>query len=291
MINDYILGLLYGDGHFLKKENYELFMFSTTHKEIADKIMVTLKDNGIKYSSFNRSFGEGHDNENWEILEIVEIYDKSFHKILENNHFKSSEASERIKINGDFIRGYLETSGTMFTFYQRNSEFWRIALSGNEQDVYYLKEQLEKVMHIQMTNVIRRKEREALGIISESFRVTIQNREGLAKFIKYIEGEEVSEYLGQKMKAFNHFHATTPFNMKKVFKHYKYAVGFMAKELGLVIKGARGGGGKRGFKPVYMWEDDEPVLCFAGWERAYKWISIEFEKETRMIPPKVESML
>lgn len=290
-MNDYILGLLYGDGHFLVKEGYELFMFTTTHKEIADKVTTALKNNGFKYSAFRREFGKGHTYEGWEILEIIECYDKSFHRLLKDNHFDSDISSKRIKLSGDFLRGYLETSGTFFKSIQRGNEFWRIALSGKQQDIDYLKEQLEILLNIKMTNVVRRKEREHLGIISESFRVNIQNREGIAKIVEYIQDEEVSEYLGQKIIAFNHFHASTPFNMKrKIFKHYKNAVGFMAKELDITIKGIRGGGGVKGFKPVYLWNNDEIVLCFAGWEKAYKWICLEFEKETGMIPPKVEDM-
>lgn len=289
-INDYILGLLYGDGSFQMKEKYELFFFSTTHKELADKVEDSLNINNIHHSRFQRVYGKGHEKENYEILEIIEIYNKDFHKFLIENGFKSDKASERVKTNPHFIRGYLETKGTLFQSYSRDSEFWRVAFSGNYDDVQYIKESLEERLNIEFHNVTRRKERESLGIVSKSFRLSIQNRIGIAKLIEYINVGDVSEYLKQRIEGFTQFNTSTPHNMKKkVFKHYKYAVGFMARELGLTMKGVKNAVGAKGFKPVYLWEDDTPILGFKGWTMAYKWICLEYKEKTGFNPPPVES--
>lgn len=85
------------------------------------------------------------------------------------------------------------------------------------------------------------------------------------------------------------FHAKIPFNLKrKVFKHYKYAVGFMTKELDITIKGIAGGSRTSGFRPIYLWDNDIPVLCFKGWENAYYWASNEYEKTTGYKAPVVK---
>lgn len=49
---------------------------------------------------------------------------------------------------------------------------------------------------------------------------------------------------------------------RKVFKHFKYAVGFMTKEMNITIKGIRGISIKDRQKPVFLFEKDEVVLCF-----------------------------
>lgn len=291
MVNDYILGLLYGDGCFQIKDGYEWFFFSTTHKEISDKIKKTLKENNVAHFSHHRDFEHGHKHDKWEILEIIEITDKRFISYLKEQGFKSEIHHERIRISKDFIRGYLETKGTLFKSDSRGSEFWRISFSGSYEDVAYIKNKLEPLLNIEFSQIVRRKEREDKGIISESYRINIQNRIGLAKLIEFLDGEEVSEYLKQRIDGFKYFHKTTPFNMKrKVFKHYKYATQFMSRELGLDLKGMRSGG-RKGFKPIYLYENGIEVLGFAGWEKAYRWISQEFEEKTGFNAPKVESLL
>ncbi|OJT57358.1 hypothetical protein [Bacillus licheniformis] len=286
--NDYILGLLYGDGHFQIKDRYEWFMFSTTHKELSDKVINYLDENNIKYFNHRRHFPKGHKNENYEILEIIEITDVKFRKFLLSQGFLSDNASERIKWNRDFIRGIIETKGSLFTYQHRNSIAWRISISGNEDDVKYIKYMLETELNVSVGDVFRRRERESEGIISESYRLNIQNRACVREVVNFIKGENISKYLNEMIEKFEKFDAETPYNMKrKVFKHYKFAVGAMARDLGIVIKGKRGGGGKRGFKPVYLWEGDKEIACFSGWGNAYKWICKVYEEELGRIPPEV----
>lgn len=290
-MNNYILGLLYGDGSFTRKDNREWYSFFTTHKELADIVKSFLDDNNISYNSYSRDHVAEY-KEKWEILEIVEITDKDFNNYLVDVGFKSEYASERIKWNPDFIRGYLETKGTLFSYMSRNSLSWRIALSGNEEDLEYLKYMIESRLDIKTSKLVHRKEREDQGIISKSFRFYIQNREGLVRFIRNIDNNEKSEYLRDKIDSFFRWDNETPFNMKrKVFKHYKYAVGFMCRELDIEIKGVRGGGGEKGWKPVYLFFDGEiqDEYFFKGWEEAYNWVRDIYKDETGHNYPLVEA--
>lgn len=265
-------------------------MFSTTHKELSDKVINYLDENNIKYFNHRRHFPKGHKNENYEILELIEITDEKFREYLLSQGFMSDNANERIKWNRDFIRGIIETKGSLFTYQHRNSIAWRISISGNEDDVKYIKYILETELNVSAGDVSRRRERESEGIISESYRLNIQNRAGVREVVNFIKGENMSEYLSEMIDKFEKFDAETPYNMKrKVFKHYKNAVSAMTRELNIVIKGKRGGGGKRGFKPVYLWEGDTEVACFSGWENAYKWTCEMYKEELGRIPPEVHS--
>jgi hypothetical protein len=286
-MNQYILGLLYGDGHFQIKEGRELFVFATTHKEIAEKIETLLKENEFKYAHYKRDFPSEHEKGKWEVLELIEVYDINFHKILKGNGYNSNSVEDRIKWSGDFLRGYLETKGTFFKYEQRGNEAWRVSFSGKKDDIEFIRDNLEK-MNISCSKVVVRKEREDLGVKSESYRVSIQNRGGIDTFVKFINCGDMSLLLKERINGFTHFNSTKPFNMKSVFKNYKYAVLFMARKLNLEIKGVRGGGGTKGFKPVYLWEDEEQILCFRGWEGAYGWIKDIFYDETGFNPPLVE---
>ncbi|ALX47773.1 hypothetical protein [Lentibacillus amyloliquefaciens] len=91
------------------------------------------------------------------------------------------------------------------------------------------------------------------------------------------------------IKGFDQFHVSTPFNAKrKVFKHYRSATQSMVRELNVNIKGIRGSMGTKGFRPVFMWEGDTPVLCFKSREWAFHWTSTEYEKRTGFKASSVE---
>ena len=288
-LNDYIYGLLYGDGVIQTKHNKEYLFFSTTHKELADMLSNEFSKVGIKYSRYTRSY-DTPEKENYEILEIIESNDITLLKYLNENNYRSANITERLIISPDFIRGYLETKGSLFKYFSRRSEAWRISLSGQKEELRYIESHLSKLLDIKFSKLTQRKEREDIGIISGSYRISIQNRNGIAKFIYWIDnGEQVSKYLKQKIDEFKSFHETTPFNVKrKIFKHYKNAVKFMARTMELEIKGVRGGGGSIGYKPIYLWEANNKTMEFQGWEGAYNWICKEFKNKTGFEPPKVE---
>ena len=289
MFDNYFLGILYGDGYFQKRYNKEYYIFSTTHKEIANKVRGTLEQNKSHYKHYNGEFEEGHTKENYGILEIFEIHDENICKYLNKCGFQSPNASERIQIGKDFIRGYLETKGSIIKYHTRKSEAWRISLSGNREDLEYIKNSLEEKLNINFSKILQRKERIDEGIISTSYRLNLQNRPGVAKLLSYIEDKETTEYIKEKIKTFKQYHTSTPHNMKrKIFKHYKFAVGFMAKELGLTIKGVRGGIQVNGERPIYLWKDNEVEFTFNGWNGAYEWIQKEYEEKTGYNSPKVE---
>lgn len=292
MLSEYMRGILYGDGTFIMKDGYELFMFSTTHKELVDKVKVYMNNNNYRYNHYKREFEEGHEKQNYETLEMIESYDKEFHEILQNKGFQSVNVEDRIQMNSDFLRGYLETKGTFFKSYSRNSEFWRFAISGSESDINYLKEQIERKLQIKLSQVRQRDERKDKGIVSKSFRVYTQARSNINKLVDYMYSEiDITAHLKHGFDGFIHFHKVTPFNRKvRVFKHYKSAVGYMARELGLELKGIRGVSALRYQKPVFLWNNDEITLCFNNYEKTYFWICEEYENKTGFDAPLVESV-
>lgn len=292
MLSEYVLGLLYGDGNFQMKEGIETYFFSSTHREIRDRIAREFKENKFRHTINTREHVADY-KINYQSLDILDTRDKKLLSYLVECGFKSDNPEDRIHINPDFIRGYLETKGTLFEGFFRNSTFWRVAFSGNEEDLLYLKSKLSEVLGTPIREVTQRKEREDQGIISKSYRLSIQSRDGVAKLINYIDSEDVSAYLKLRIEGFKAFHASTPFNMKrKAFKHYKNAVRFMSRELGIEIKGIRGSvaGIKKGYKPTFLWENGEKVREFRCWEEAYEWTSNKYLDETGHTPPIVNPL-
>jgi phage-related protein len=280
-LNDYYLGILYGDGY--KQENY--YYFSTTRKDLADMVEGKLASKDIKFNRYQRDYNV-NDKENWEMLEIIEIRDKDFLNWLELKNIFSENASDRIKLNSNFVRGYTETKGTLFYYKQRNSDAWRVSFSGTENDIQYLHEYLSKEHGINCSAITQRKDREDLNIISKSYRFSIQNRKGVESFIEWIDADfDVTPSFKDKIISFQNWNTAKPFNMVKTYKNYRTATLAMAKELNVALYGKVGGGyGK--VKPVYRWENEEPVETFAGWQGAYEWAVDKFN-ELGINPPTI----
>lgn len=286
MLNDYYRGILYGDGYL---QGEDLYIFSTTHKELAEKISGVLSTLNVNFSNYlrdNKSF------ENWELLELVEIKDEIFIDYLISIGFTSEDVEKRMIFNSEFLRGYLETKGTFFKYNQRNSTIWKCAFSGKYEEMDFLKRNLES-LGIETQEIARRTEREEVGIISNSYRLSISKRESIAILVDFLynENSEVSEYLKEKFIAFIKFHKYTPLNQKKkIYKHYKYASMYMAKHLGYEVKGNRKNKGGSREKPIYLYDIDNVVVDeYLGWKGAYLGLVKLYEKETCFEAPKVES--
>ena len=283
VLNDYFLGVLYGDGY--KQE--DCYFFSTTNKAIADQLEEKLKSKDIHHTRFQRDY-KNKDQDNWESLEIIEIYDKEFIAWLDFRKLLSDNAEERIKCNSNFLRGYLETKGSLFYYKQRQTDAWRISFSGQKNDLQYLYNYLVEVQGINCSAIMHRKERENQNIISSSYRFSIQNRVGIERFLHWIDSDvDVTPFLKEKIENFKQWNNLKPFNQKTtVYKNFRRATLYMAKELNIELKGFRGGGRSK-FKPVYLWENDNKVMEFQGWQGAYEWTKEKYENELGLIPPTV----
>lgn len=280
-LNDYFLGILYGDGYM--QDDY--YFFSTTRKGLADLVEEKLKSKEIKYSRYCRDY-YGEEKNNWEQLEIIEIQDRAFFDWLELKKMYSTNPVDRLKNNSNFMRGYLETKGTFFYHKQRESDAWRLSFSGIQADIQYLHALCSNQLGINCSAIIQRKEREELNIVSQSFRFSIQNREGVGKFIDWIDDDyDITGFLKEKIIAFRDWDNSKPFNLMKSYKNAKTATQAMSRQLNIELKGKVGGGyGKA--KPVYLWENDEPIQQFEGWQGAYEWAVGKFQ-EMGLIPPTI----
>ncbi|QKY68714.1 LAGLIDADG family homing endonuclease [Lentibacillus sp. CBA3610] len=159
MLNNYLLGILYGDGYIQIINNRETVFFSTTHKEIADKLVSKLTNYGIIHNHYTRNHEANSQKENYEILEVIQITDQEFLWKLKESGYDSSAAEVRIKSDSDFLRGYMEAKGTLFKSQSRGSEFWRISISGNYEDLIYIKKLFETHLGIKVGEVLQRRER------------------------------------------------------------------------------------------------------------------------------------
>lgn len=286
----YDLGVLYGDGSFNYKGRKVSYLFSTTHKEIATHLEKKCRKNNISINRYKREHRD--EKENWETLEIINIVDKEFLEFLEMINLNHENPMKRIVNHPDFIRGYLETKATFFKYESRGIKRWRCAVSGVKEDLETILDYLSDILSPR--SIVRRKEREEIGIISKSFRFSINKTEELSNLIQYIEPKkenekEISLYLSDKIKEFKDYKKTENIGMNRVFKHYKYATKAMGKALGIEIKGIRGGtkaGSKA--KPIYLWEEGVKRKEFLGWEQAYDEVAEMFKKKTGKTPPVVD---
>jgi hypothetical protein len=280
-LNDYYLGILYGDGYL--QENY--YYFSTTRKHLADIVEEKLTSKNIKYNRYCRDY-TGKEKANWEQLEIIEIRDKEFLEWLQLRKLFSEQAHDRIKCNSNFIRGYIETKATFFYYKQRNTDAWRISISGTENDIHYLYNYLSQDHGIKCSSITQRKEREDLNIVSQSFRFSIQNRKGVRDLTEWIDADfDITSFLKNKIISFQKWDTKKPFNMVKTYRNYKSATLAMAKELDVELKGIRGGGNVKP-KPVYLWKDEKAIQEFEGWQGAFEWAKEKFD-EIGMNPPTI----
>lgn len=284
MITPYELGLLYGDGHFSKGKGH--YLFTTTHIEVAKRIKSYLNKKKISFSYYTREHNE--ERERWETLQLIEITDAEFKGWLKEQGFSSEIKEERIRNNHEFIRGYIETKGSLFSYLSRGVERWRLSISGGKEDLERLLDIFSTFTDVEEVTIKRRKERELLGVISESYRIHFNRRDKIKIILDWIDGDDKTRYLDDKMKQFHHYYETESFGMNRVYKNYKFATMAMAKKMNVTIKGKRGGGGGKGYKPVYKWVHDEAIDVYRGWEDAYSKVRVEYEKRTGKVPPIVD---
>ncbi|QST02654.1 hypothetical protein IMZ31_19080 (plasmid) [Pontibacillus sp. ALD_SL1] len=279
MFSDYIRGLLYGDGHLSYKEGTPILYFSSTHLILAGFVEDALQKHSIPYIAYERETGD------WSPLAIIESRDKEVIRYVdETSLFQGAD------LNPDFLRGYLETKGTFFSYDEQGKTRHRIAYSGSCDDMERIHQHLSDDLGVSCSSIIHRKEREEQGIISVSYRFAIQNRDGIYKMVDYLyDKEEISPMLLDTMDEFLAFNENTPsFRMKDVFKNYRNATKFMTRHLGLDIQGKKGGGAAKP-KPVFLWENGEVVREFTGgWKEAYVYTSELFAKTYPFDPPRVE---
>lgn len=286
IVDSYIRGLLYGDG-YLQEEG--LYIFTTTNVEVFSKVREYLDEKKVRYANYTRDYTDDKFN-NWELLEIVEIRDVDFINGMDKKGFFSKSRGERILKEGGFLRGYLETKGTVIRYVEKGNVFWRVSFSGGLGDLEELRDILIRAGLV-LGSIHRRREREDRGVISKSFRLSINNRGSIRGLLDYIykEGDEVSGYLKGKILEFIDYDMRMPFNnKKKVYKHYKGASLSMARQFGYEIKGVRGGKfSGSGAKPVYRWEGNKKIEEFAGWVGVYEELSKRYEEIYGIEAPKV----
>jgi hypothetical protein len=274
LLTDYEYGLLYGDGHIQE----EMYVFSTTHLEVYDFVHDGVKRENISHRAYIREH-KGEDKENWSSLHILEITDLTCVKSLRHS---------TLQVSPDFLRGYLETKGTLFMFEQRGNISWRCSITGSKEELEFL---LFHLPFLSVKKIAQRREREKLGVISSSYRLSINRRQELFELLTYVDTnrDETTLYFAERIDSFYDFHRSKPFNMNHAYKNHKYAAQAMAKRLGYELKGIRGGSGAGSRrKPLYLKKNGEDMAVYYGWEEAYENLCPLFQHETGFLPPVIK---
>lgn len=292
-LSEYDCGILYGDGFYSEKE--ALYIFSTTTSDLSEKMKFKFEKWGVDFN-YKIETHPTEEKENWEDLHIYRL--KNIDSINLNNYLVNCFKNLSI----GFVLGYIETKGSLFNYFETSKnkagkERWRLSLSGEKEDLEIIVAYLTNLDgDIVFSNIYRRKDkkRELEDIISESYRVHINRRYSIYKLITLFENNdlvnEINLYFKDKINKFKIYHENNPFNRKKsVFKTYRLAGNYLARELGLEVKGERGGvGGGSGSKPIYLWENGEKLKEIGkGWKEAYFYLKAIYEEENEFKAPEV----
>lgn len=279
----YVLGLLIGDSSILHKNNKNFIFFSNVNKEMSSIVEAYCQEKGYKYSTFTRTPQE----ENWSVLNIVEIYSEELIEYMKELELVDSNLKYHLINNPHVVRGFFETSATLFEFKDKKKIRHRIAFSGTKE----ILEELQNIIRpfCITTGISRRKEREHLGIISKSYRFTINRRDSKKSLLRWIYKEDYfgSELYKQKVSYYFEKALENPLNMSPEYNNYRYATKAMCKHLELSAEGIQGGqGGGQNEKPIYIKDvDDKQIATVYGWKAAYEFIARIYKEVTKIDPP------
>lgn len=284
----YIYGLLAGDAGLYKKkegQNHHIF-FSNVNAELVDIVKEWCIEKSYRHASFNRIVNQ----ENWSPLYIVEIYTESVTVDLRKLGILNEDNQFNVIDNPDFLRGFFETAGTIFPFMDKKVLRYRIAFSGYLHQMEQLKEILGN-RNIVTPSIIQRKERADQGIISESYRLVINRREGKVALLQnlyypdcfgsLLYKDKVNEYWGYMWR--------TPLNYTGVYKHFSNASKAMCRHLMLSVKGEKNGNSGSGAKPITIKNKHTGEIlnvCY-GWEGTYNYLCKLWEQKTGLEVPKI----
>lgn len=269
-ISDYLLGLMYANG----KMQDDMFLVTFHTKELAQLVEEKLQ-------RLNIFFSKKELKQNEEVTQyIIRIYDIEVLDEIKAKGILSVSSKNRIKCNSQFIRGYFEQKGSLAQYSEKGSVYWEVRFYGIEEDLEVIQNHLCSLFEIhknQISKAGNEKHR-------KSSRFTITNRKDVATFVDYIELDfNISPTLFEKIQNFKQWHSETPYRVRKVYKNFKSATQYMARELQIHLKGIVGGN-----NTVYLYEGEKVVNQFEGWEGAYSWTAQEFKKVTNLNPPIVE---
>lgn len=294
MSTNYILGLLAGDGHFQLKDGRDLFCFSTTNEESVQFVREFLNFNNYNFIDYIRNHSEEQKKrygENRRDLHIIEIKDERFLEYLKTKGFDKNNRSKNIQDDPDFIRGYLESKGTFFEGFDGKYRYFKMAFSGNKEEVERLNDILTK-RGVVASRIAHRKEKVNKGVVSNSYRLPIQNRKSISTMLNWIKGEPVTKKLKDKFELFEDFEFEKDYRITKSYVRYKQAVKAMSDKLEIEIKGIyrekQVHTENERFNNVYLWDGSDQIAKFKGWKGAYEWVSDVYKDEFGFDAPEVK---
>lgn len=267
---DFQQGILIGDGSFQENDGIPYFIFATTNRKMCDHVESWYKEKGIRYSKTERQYTDPA-KENWEVLEMLVSYQMDAFK------FKPSYTM-------DFVQGYLQTKGTFYTYEDSKGsriKRYRLSFSGPIDQLEIIQDVLSR-HGVKAVKLCQRKEREHLGVISRSYRMSFSSRESIATMLScWDDNQWLLEQTRKTAEEFRAFDKGTPRRIpKSTFKNYKYATKFMIKELHLLdeLYTKRGGD-----KQIRFYGS-----VFNSWEELYEKIKPVYDEVFTHYPIVVE---
>lgn len=288
-LSDYDKGLLFGDGHVVK--NHNSFMFSTTLIPLKNYMISLLNESGYRYYVKKIVFSD--EKENYEDIYKFHI-DINFYL----DYLKDVFINLKTHLSLGFLLGYLVTKGSLFSYKDIHESYYdiryRINLSGSCENLLLIKE-FGLSLGIKFTNVIQRKDRESLGIISNSYRMYLNRRDDLSYLLNHFsilkEFDCVPAFMCKTILNFISYDKRTPrYRAKKYYKNYRLACLYLMKELQIEYKGIRGGSNSgSGSKPLYLIENGivNKTQYIYGWENVYNKLKIIYEERYNLSSPEV----
>lgn len=281
----YILGLLIGDSSILNKGYGDFIFFSNVNEEISLIVKDYCEEQNYKHALYIRKPQE----ENWSDLHIIEIHSIDLIEKMKSLQLVDDTLNFHLINNPHLIRGFFETSATFFEFEDKKKKRHRIAFSGTKE----ILEELQIILNplCIMTPIVRRKEREHLGIISKSYRFTINRRDSKKNLLRWIYPENCygSDLYKEKVNYYYNKAIQNPLNMYLEYNNYRFATKAMCKHLDLKAEGIRGGiGGGQNKKPIYIKDINDNIISVCdGWENTYFYISKIYQEKTGLLPPQI----
>lgn len=259
MLSHYQLGLLHGGGTYLN-EKYRVYL---TQKYLYDYLL-----NALDYllADYEAEIVEAAEDSFRGRVDIID--DEIIEYMMENGIRKESST---LPLDAAFIRGYLETNGSFYSYTDKGVKMWRCNFSGQLEDLIALKEHLESE-EIKCRAIEERKsKKKSTGTVSITYRLSIGARKSIVKLVDYLNTEvegEISFGLASKFDEFQNFDRKHPKRTNAEFTQARYAVEAMCRVLEYtIIKTSL----KRPFKIIIQGNDDE--WKFESYSEAYAYLS------------------
>lgn len=281
----YEQGLLYGDGS-LNKDGY--YTFSITHDELSELIKDALDRNSLTYYYKKVSY---------EHLEELKNYNELHHYTIKVNGIEFIEmlSDNFNNLTPQFLLGYVETKGSLFSYTETKKNVantrHKLSISGSYEELLIIKNYFQQLGCESKSEIHQRNDREEQGIISKSFRYSVNKRDDLEIIMNHLTIDEGSLHIKWRIEGFHNFNRTTPRRIvNHAFKSKRSACMYMIRELNYESEVSRIRGESR-LRKVTVKDGDNVIAVTQGWINMYDILHKEFSNKFTVGIPVVAELV